>query len=406
VPLRHSLTLPLPVRHAAAKLSLVLCAALAASGCATSPSLPRLETASLERAVRENALAMQVPGAVVLLRTPQGDFKVAWGTTTWKGSVPVDPKLHVRVGSNTKTWVGTVILQMVQEGKLRLEDPVSRYRPEVPNGANITIEQLLTMRSGVFNYTETVELNEIMDAEPKRVWRPTDLVAMGIKRPPYFAPGTGFHYSNTNTVLLGLIAEQIDGKPLPAILRDRLFVPLGMKNTHLPDSGENVLPEPRSRGYMFGNNALTVSTPALPEPMQAQARAGTLLPVDQTDVNPSWGWAAGAGISTAEDLMTWVRALADGGVLGAPMQKRRMESVQPINPAQAGGAQYGMAIAKFGPLYGHTGELPGFNSFMGHDPVNGVTLVVWTNLAPAADGTDPAVAIAKALMAQIYGHGL
>ena len=152
---------------------------------------------------------------------------------------------------------------------------------------------------------------------------------------------------------------------------------------------------------MYGNNVLT-NGKALPAPMQAEARAGTIDPVDYTDANPSWGWAAGAGISTATELLRWVQAMVGGNLLNADLQARRLASVQTIEPGNPASAGYGWALAKFGPLYGHTGELPGYNSFMGHDPVNRVTLVVWTNLAPAPDGRDPATAIADALIGKIY----
>ena len=90
---------------------------------------------------------MLVPGAVVILRTPNGEFRTTYGATTYRGTMPTSFEQHVRVGSNTKTWTGTVILQQIQEGRLALNDPVSKYRPDVPNGGNITIEQLLAMQA-------------------------------------------------------------------------------------------------------------------------------------------------------------------------------------------------------------------------------------------------------------------
>jgi D-alanyl-D-alanine carboxypeptidase len=380
-------------------------ALLAAASLETTSSsqvLRPLDKTALRKIVESTAKELMVPGAVVILRTPIGDFSTTFGTTTFGGAVPVSADQHIRVGSNTKTWVGTVILQQVQEGLLKLDDPVSKFRSDVPNGNNITITHLLNMRSGLFNYSETPELNQILDREPLKVWTPNQLLALAFKHPPYFAPGAGFHYSNTNTVLLGLIAEKLEGgKPLARILQDRLFIPLRLKNTVFPDITSNAIPEPHPRGYMYGDNMLTMgSPPALPAAMQAAARARTLKPNDYTDANPSWGWAAGAGISSANDLVTWVRALVSGQLLNTEMQKKRLASVQSTNPDTA---QYGLGIAKFGgKLYGHTGELPGFNSFMGHDPDNGVTLVVWTNLAPSVDGRDPASEIAKSLIGQIY----
>ncbi|WP_427016982.1 serine hydrolase domain-containing protein [Pseudarthrobacter sp. P1] len=365
---------------------------------ATSALLP-FDAAALKVAFESGAKELLVPGAVMLLRTPAGSLTAAYGVRELGGTDPVTVDDHIRVGSNTKTWTGTVILQLVQEGKLRLSDPVSKYRPDVPNGEAITIEELMAMRSGLYNYSESLELNTALDDDPQRVWTPAELLALAFAQPPYFAPGTDYHYSNTNTVLLGLIAEQLDGKPLATIFQDRLFTPLHMAQTLFPASTNNDIPAPHPQGYMYSTNVLTMDNPALPEADQQAAAAGTLKPNNYTGANPSWAWAAGAGISTAGDLATWVEALAGGGLLDAALQKLRLDSPE---PAGTGGAKYGLSIAKFGELYGHTGELPGFNSFMGNDPANQVTLVVWTNLAPAANGQDPASTIAKNLIGSIY----
>ncbi len=372
------------------------------AGGATAALLP-IDAASLKATVETMAKDLMVPGVVVVLRTPKGDFTTTYGTSTLGAAEPVTLDQHVRIGSNTKTMTGTVILQLVQEGKLSLDDPVSKYRPDVPDGDNITIAQMLKMRSGLFNYTETLKLNQTLDTEPLKAWTQDELLALAFENPPYFPPGTGYHYSNTNTVLLGLVAEQLDAKPLARVFQDRLFTPLGMRNTMFPDIASNVLPDPRSHGYVYGTNVETMgSPPAIPPDQQAAAKAGTLKPRDATDDNPSWTWAAGQGISTANDLVTWVQALAGGKLLNADMQAKRLASGEPPDPANPGGPLYGLGIAQFGKLYGHTGELPGFNSFMGNDPENHVTLVVWANLAPAADGTDPATTIARTLIGQVY----
>jgi D-alanyl-D-alanine carboxypeptidase len=368
----------------------------------------RPDEAAMQGTVERLAKEMLVPGAVVILRTPNGDFTTTYGVRTYRGRVPTGFDQHLRVGSNTKTWTATVILQQAQEKLLNLYDPVSKYRPEVPNGHNMTIENLLAMRSGLHNYTTTLELNQTLDREPTKAWNQDELLALAYKHQPDFTPGTKFGYSNTNTVLLGLIAKQCEpgNKLLGEIMQRRLFTPLGLKNTLFPVNKSNTMPAPYSSGYMYGNNVLTMGTPpALPADMQAAARGGKLAPVDQTDVNPSWAWAAGAGISTANDLVTWVQALVEGKLLNADWQARRLASVLPTDAKDPKGlksALYGWGIAKFGNLYGHTGELPGYNSFMGHDPVNGVTLVVWTNLAPAVDGQDPATTIARALIDLLY----
>ena len=367
------------------------------------PRLP-LDSAALTAQFKQLAKEMRIPGAAMLIRTPGGEITATYGVTTLGGSTPVTLDDHFRVGSNTKTWTGTVILQLVQEGKLKLSDPVSKYRQDVPNGQHITIEELLNMRSGLFNYTETYQLNHTLDVDPGKAWDAEQLVKIGLALPPYFAPGEGYHYSNTNTLLLGLIAEKLDGKPLRQIFQQRLFTPLGLKQTSFPAADDASLPTPFSHGYMYTDNVRTLADSALPADLQAQAMAGTLLPNDQTAANPSWGGAAGAGISTIGDLATWVQALGDGRLLGPALQQQRLQDMQPISPGSTG--SYGWALARMGPVfYGHTGELPGYNSYMGYDPTNKITMVIWSNLAPGADGRGPAVVMAQALGKQIFPSG-
>ena len=380
----------------------VALAPLAKPAVALPAALQPLDEFAMRELFEGMAKEMLVPGAVMLLRTPAGEIILTHGVRGLEDPTPVTADDHIRIGSNTKTWTGTAILQLVQEGKLRLDDPVSKYLPQVPNGDTITIEQLLNMRSGLFNYSTTYRMNHLLDTEPAKVWTTDELLAIAFELPPYFEPGRGFRYSNTNTVLLGLIAEKLDGKPLAEVFQDRIFGPLGLSNSLLPDVVSNTLPEPFAHGYMYGDNVITLANNAVPPDMIYEAQTGKLKPVDQTFANPSWGWSAGAGISTARDLATYVEALAGGGLLDAATQKIRMDSIQPTSAEDPDAASYGLGIARFGPFYGHTGELPGYNTFMGNDPVNKVTLIVWTNLGPTADGRDPATTIAKAMAGMIY----
>jgi D-alanyl-D-alanine carboxypeptidase len=362
--------------------------------------------AALRPRLRRLAADLLVPGGVVLVRSPRlGDWTLAFGTRARGGGDPVQPGDHVRVGSNTKTWTGTVILQLVQEGRLRLDAPIGEYRPDVPNGRAITVAQLLEMRSGLYNYTETEEMNRILDEDPAYAFTPEELLALAFARPPYFPPGQGYYYSNTNTVLLGLLIEQLTGRPVAEAFQARLFAPLGLRNTLFPARTSAALPAPYARGYMYGTNVETIESQVLSEAQQAAARAGTLAPHDQTDVNPSWAWTAGAGISTAADLARFVPALVGGGLLAAPLQQQRLASVRPRDPGDPTSPGYGYALAQFGPFYGHTGELPGYNSFMGYDPVRQTTVVTWTNLNAAPDGRACATELARTIIEQLYGAG-
>src|SRR5437762_5565695 len=197
-------------------------------------ALKPIDKAALQTLVDTTAKELLVPGAVVLLRTPQGEFMVTYGTTLLGANSLPRADTHFRIASNTKTMTAAVIVLLAQEGKLSLDDPVSKYVPGVPNGDKITITELLKMRSGLYSYDDAPEFWAILDRDPTKVWSPAEVLAIAFKHPPYFPPGTGFHYTNTNYALLGLIAEKMDGKPLASCFQARLFGPLGLKNTLLP----------------------------------------------------------------------------------------------------------------------------------------------------------------------------
>ena len=372
-----------------------------------SSALKPIDQAALQAAVDATAEEMLVPGAVVILSTPQGEFTVSHGTTTLGATIPPRADTHFRIASNTKTMTAAVIVQLAQEGRLDLDDPVSKYVSGVPDGDQITIADLLKMRSGLYNYTDAPEISASLDKDPTKVWTPDEVLSIAFKHPPYFPPGTDFHYDNTNYALLGLIAEEREhGKPLARILQDRLFGPLGMNDTALPASTSNTLPDPYSHGYMYGSSLFALVDEDYPPDIQAAARAGTLKPNDVTSQNPSYASAAGGVISTANDLVTWMQALVGGKVFNADYQHRWLDSLQPEDPSKPHGQQYGYGITqlRFGPnvIYFHCGEMPGYNSFMGYDPTNRLTLVVWSNLTVSPDGMPTANSIMLKVLDQVY----
>src|ERR671910_2871284 len=199
----------------------------------TASGLKPINQAALQSLVDKTIKEFHIPGAVVLLRTPQGDFTAASGTTQLNTTNPPRANTHFRIASNTKTMTAAVIMKLAQHRKLELNDPVSKYVPGVPNGDTITIAQLLEMRSGLYSFTDDPELTESLDHDPAKVWTPQEILDMAFAHPPNAPPDTVFEYSNTNYMLLSLIAEKVDGKPLGAVMHDRLFEPLGLKNTTL-----------------------------------------------------------------------------------------------------------------------------------------------------------------------------
>jgi D-alanyl-D-alanine carboxypeptidase len=391
----------------ARKLGIVVAVACSISGTAeATTNLKPFDPVALQSVVEATAKELLLPGAMVLLRTPEGDFAFGYGATKLGGTNSPRADTHFRAASNSKTMTAAVIVLLVQEGKLRFDDPVSKYVEGVPNGDNITISDLLKMRSGLYNYTSAPEVGESLDHDPTRVWTPQELLAIAFKRPTIFAPGKEYDYCNTNYALLGLIAEKFEGAPLEKIFQDRLFGPLGMKHTSSPANTSNTIPEPYSHGYLYGSSSYALVDAPYPADLQAAAKAGTLKPNDDTGQNPSYAFAAGGVISTADDLAIWVRALAGGKLFDANHQRQWLDSLEPQDPSKPLGQKYGYGISQitFGPnsVYFHGGEMPGYNSFMGYDPVNDVTLVIWTNLTLSLDGKPTANSIMLRMLDQIY----
>ncbi|MFD4741126.1 serine hydrolase domain-containing protein [Streptomyces virginiae] len=199
---------------------------------------------------------------------------------------------------------------------------------------------------------------------------------------------------------MGLVAEKAGGRPLAQQFRERLVTPLGLAGTSLPGIHDRSLAEPYAHGYMYGGTAYALVDKPYPDALREAAKAGTLAPVDHTHRNPSYATAA-------EDLAGWIKALVTGKVLAPATQRQWLESPQAEDPAAPDGQKYGYGIAyqEFGPnaaMFYHGGELPGFNSFIGHDPDNDVTLVVWTNLTLSPDGRTTAQAMLPTLLDQIH----
>lgn len=341
------------------------------------------------------------PGAVVYVQSPRGNWLESFGTAVRGTDTPIPTDAHFRVGSVTKTWTGTVVLQLVQEGKLSLSDPVSKFIANVPNGDAITIEQLLSMRSGLYNYSKDLAFNQTLDAQPDKLWTTGELLDIAFSHPVDFAPDTSFGYSNTNTVLLGLIIEQLTRMSAADAMQARLFAPLGLTDTYLPPQNDTSLPAPAPHGYLWGTNAETATESALSPERQAAAANGTLQPTDVTAVSASWAWTAGSGISTVKQLAAFVQRMVGGGYLNADLQARRLSTCTLLVPSNPNSPSYCLGIAKYGSFYGHNGQINGFNTFMVYDPTTQTTVVIWATSALAPDGRAPADSIARILIGEL-----
>jgi D-alanyl-D-alanine carboxypeptidase len=338
--------------------------------------------------------ALRIPGAVVFVDSRlSGPWTTTFGTSDLTTREAIKPEMHFRIGSITKTFVGTVILQLIDEGKLRLDDPLSKFQPEVPNGSNITIREVLNMTSGLFNYSEDGEFSRILNAElkgenPNRIWTPDELLSIAFKHAPYFAPGKGFHYSNTNFILLGLIIQQLTGYSPQHEIQQRIFKPLGMSHSLIPNPNSPAIPMPYSQGYTF-------QTPVQP--------GQTIDPTNATFINPSWAGTAGDAISTLGDLKIWIKALATGTLISPTLQKERLTFV-PFGVTKPLTIKYGLAIFDDAGFIGHNGGLPGFQSFAVYNPTLQATVIVLTNLDLSANGSGTADTLAKIIILNLQKY--
>ena len=373
---------------------------------ASATALKPFDPVAFKDTVEATAKELMVPGAMVLLHTPQGDFVFGYGTTELGVTIAPRANTHFRAASNTKTMTAVVIVQLAQEGKLRLDDPVSKYVSGVSNGDNVTIAELLRMRSGLYDLTEAPEVAASLDHDPTKVWTPEELLALAFKRPPLFAPGKEYDYCNTNYVLRGLIAEKIAGEPLAGLFQNRLFGPLGMKHTLLPPSTSNTIPEPYAHGYLYGSSSYALSDAPYPADLQVAAKSGTLKPNDDTSkILPTPRRPAASSLPqmiSPPGYVRWSGAKFSTPTISANGSTALNCKIQVILAVSKYG--YGISLLTFGPnsIYFHGGEMPGYNSFMGHDPVNDVTLIVWTNLTLSLDGQPTANTMMLRMLDRIY----
>jgi D-alanyl-D-alanine carboxypeptidase len=279
------------------------------------------------------------PGVLLSVRDGSEIGSSVRGVADRSRARPVRAGDRFRIGSVTKTFVATVVLQLVGEGRVRLDDTVEEWLPGlVPGGRRITVRHLLSHTSGLFDYVEDRRVFSPYAAEPGYAWDLRRLVEIGVAHPPPFALGRRYAYSSTNYLLLGLIVEAATGTPLAEQLRKRIFEPLGLGQT-------SFAPGLVSGPYVHGHSA----------PSHRGVVTGP--PVDTSRRAASWLWAAGAIVSSADDVRRFFAALLAGGLL-SPRLLREMETLVP-----AGSLRYGLGLAVFptpcGDAWGHTGNVEG-----------------------------------------------
>ena len=360
-----------------ALVAVALALALPAAGAGSvKPSEPQLQHA-LDRVI-----ATGVPGAVVLARDGSRTITVAGGYGNVKQRTPTRTSDRFRVGSITKTFVATLVLQLVADGKLALNDTVEQRLPGViANGRSITVRQLLNMTSGLFDYLndgDSTVTERLLAGDLTHRWPPLSLIAISNAHKPRFAPGTRWSYCSTCYVLLGLIAEKATGHPLGSELRRRVFAPAGLRSTSFDT--EPLIAGPHAHGYERLSKRLT----------------------DVSVLSPSYGWAAGAVVSNAPDLARFYRALL-GGKLLRPDLLRAMEA--PVANGKSGVAPYGLGLIRLslgcGTVFGHAGSIAGYEAYAYNSKDGRHQAVVLVSLGEFSQSRTSAKAIQQ-LLATTY----
>src|SRR5919106_1845548 len=329
--------------------------------------LPAKERSELEAAVRRGFGEASAPGVIAAVQTPKGKWFTAIGKKAQGSKAPVRRAMHQRIGSVTKTFVGAAFMQLVGEHKLSLDDTVSQYIAGVPSGDEMTLREVADMTSGVISYTAIPSFTDALYADPFRSWRPGELLQIGLANPLEFQPGTGFQYSDSNYILLGLVIQQVEGRPIGAVLRRRIIKPLKLSGTSWPGKSLD-LPKPHAKG----------------DTLQGQPSD---VPGNSTHWNPSYAWAAGALVSTVRDLLTYGRATGTGkGLLTPRLQKLRMSLFEPTIPPESPTLSYGIGLVDDAGWIGHTGQVPGYTTALYHNPAIKTTVVVEAN-SDIASGT-------------------
>ena len=349
--------------------------ALGAAGGAASAAPSKGEAESLKSRA-QGLVEAGYPAALAAVSDSKGESA---GVAVGKGSLetgqapPMDGE--VRVGSNTKTFVAVVVMQLVQEGKVGLDEPIETYLPglikgEGVDGSRITVRQLLQHTSGLPDFDETLFGTTDVFQYRHHYVTPRDVLDSALSKPAQFEPGAQWKYTNTNYVVLGMLVERVSQRPVGEQIDERIVKKLGLSHTYFPAPGEEKIRGTHPQGYHLS--------------------AGGKL-ADITEMDPAWGWAAGAMVSTPSELNTFFQAVFDGRLLTQASIDEMKKGVD----TGAGGAVYGLGLIGTplscgGTSWGHNGGIHGYRTYDAVGPDGTAVTVAVTALPTAiADQNNP-----------------
>jgi D-alanyl-D-alanine carboxypeptidase len=332
------------------------------------PVVPPVPVAKLQARLDQIRARYSLPGVAVTIIWPDG--RIWTGVSGWADvarRIPVVAGTAFSIGSVSKTFLAALVLELVQEHRLRLDDPVRKWLPSAHVSKLVTIRELLDHTSGVYDFFDNKKIDKALLADPSRVWTPTQ--ALSYLSAPYCAPGTCWVYSNSNYVLLGQVVEKVTGRSPTAELRRRFFDPLGLGRTFVQGA--------EARRGVVATAYKLAGTPT--------SRRMTSLS-DGTWISPFTSVVTAAGTAgdiaaSSADLAAWGRALYGGSVLAPASLAQMMDTTRSTHLGAP--TPYGFAVSKIslgGRLtYGHNGRLVGARASIRYLPDSGFTIAVVTN---------------------------
>ena len=345
--------------------------ALGAAGGVASAAPSKGEAESL-KARAQGLVEAGYPAALAAVSDSKGESA---GVAVGKGSLetgqapPMDGE--VRIGSNTKTFVAVVVMQLVQEGKVGLDEPIETYLPglikgEGIDGSKITVRQLLQHTSGLPEYTDTTPGRSDIFQIKDHYIPPRDLLDTALGKPAAFEPGTQWAYTNTNYLVLGMLVERVSQRPVGEQIDERIVKKLGLSHTYFPAPGDRSIKGTHPQGYHL-------------------SAEGKLE--DITEMDPAWAWAAGAMVSTPSELNTFFQAVFDGRLLTQSSIDEMKKGVD-VDSSELPGAVYGLgligrSLSCGGTAWGHGGDIAGYHTRGGVGP-DGTAVTVAVTAWPSA----------------------
>jgi CubicO group peptidase (beta-lactamase class C family) len=362
------------------RLSCIALASLLGAAMSGLPSLAAEEPAARITAIAEEAMAKHGLRAIIVRVVIDGKIIVTLARGESMTGVPATPDMHFRNGAVAFAYLATIALQLAEEKRIGLDDKLANYLPDLPHADRITLRMLLNMTSGYADYVPDETFNLEFYANPFQHWTPEELINIGVSKPLRFEPGTNFGYAHTGYVIMGRVIEKVTGKSLGEVMAERIFVPLGLRDTVATVTAEIQPP------------VLHAFSSERREPLGIAP--GVRFYEESTFWNPSWTTAHGdVQTSNIYDLITTAIAVGTGALL-SPESYEAM-----TGPALVGfgkptaecpacrtldeKSHYGLGVFLYGPWIAQSPLFGGYAATEGYLPAREIAIAVAVTFSEA-----------------------